>query len=401
MNKLLPVKGFKTAGIAAGIKKDATRKDLMLIYSEAPAVAAGVFTLNLAAAAPVRLSQERIGAPGHQAVIVNSGNANACTGAEGFGNAVEITALAAAALGIAPEAVLTASTGIIGVQLPMGPFRDKVAALAAALEDPASMNAPEAIMTTDTFPKTASRQILLDDRTVTLSGFAKGSGMIHPNMGTMLGFVMTDAAISKTLLQKALSAATTLSFNQVSVDGDTSTNDCCFVLANGMAGNGEVAAEGPDYAAFASALTELCTDLAMLIAKDGEGATKLLEARVEGAVSDEAARALAKAVIGSSLVKAAFFGNDANWGRIVCALGYAGVPADLSQAAVALRSSGGFLKVYEDGAGIVFDEAVALQVLQCGQVAIEIRLKDGPGTGVAWGCDLTYDYVKINGDYRS
>lgn len=401
MNKLLPVKGFKTAGIAAGIKKDKTRKDLMLIYSETPAVAAGVFTLNLAAAAPVRLSQERMETPHHRAVIVNSGNANACTGVEGHGNAVEITAMTAQALGIAPEAVLTASTGIIGVQLPMTPFREQIGPLAAALEDADSMNAPEAIMTTDTFPKTASRQVQLCGKDVTLSGFAKGSGMIHPNMGTMLGFVMTDAAISKTLLQQALSSATTLSFNQVSVDGDTSTNDCCFVLANGMAGNGEIVAEDQDYAVFASALTELCTELAMLIAKDGEGATKLLEAQVKGAVSDEAARSLAKAVIGSSLVKAAFFGNDANWGRIVCALGYAGVPVDLSQASVTLHSSGGSLMVFENGAGIVFDEALALQVLQCGQVTTEILLKDGSGSGVAWGCDLTYDYVKINGDYRS
>lgn len=401
MNKLIAVQGFKSAGIAAGIKKDATKKDLMLLYSEVPAVAAGVFTLNLAAAAPVVLSKERLGNAEHRAIIVNSGNANACTGQEGFENAQTVTALAASALGIDPAAVLTASTGIIGVQLPMTPFKNTISALAEALGDTAEPDAAEAIMTTDTFPKTAAIQVSIGGKTVTLSGFAKGSGMIHPNMGTMLGFIMTDAAIEKTLLQEALQQATALSFNQVSVDGDTSTNDCAFVLANGLAENPAIAVKNDDYHAFAAALTALCIELAMLIAKDGEGATKLLEARVTGASSDAAARVLAKSVIGSSLVKAAFFGNDANWGRIVCALGYAGVQTDLSAADVTLVSAGGSIKVYEKGAGLVFDEALALQVLNCDKVVTEIVLQDGSGSGVAWGCDLTYDYVKINGDYRS
>lgn len=401
MQPMLSVKGFKTAGICSGIKKDASKKDLMLIYSEVPAVAAGVFTLNLASAAPVTLSKQRLTAATHQAVLVNSGNANACTGDAGFKNAVEATLLAAESLNIPPEAVLMASTGIIGVQIPMDPIRNHMATLTGALEDTSSMNAPEAIMTTDTFPKTASKTLVLDGKTITLSGFAKGSGMIHPNMATMLGFIMTDAAIDKSLLQQALSAATVVSFNQISVDGDTSTNDCMIVLANGMAGNSQISEYGASYTAFSQALTELCIELAKLIAKDGEGATKLLEARVSGAADDRTAQILAKSVISSSLVKAAFFGNDANWGRIVCALGYAGVPADLTQGTVVLASDGGSLLVYEQGAGIVFDEDLALKILQHPTVVIDIALKDGSGCGTAWGCDLTYDYVKINGDYRS
>lgn len=395
------VRGFKTSGVYSGIKKDPSKKDLMLIYSEVPAVAAGVFTLNLAAAAPVILSKERLGQDFHRAILVNSGNANACTGELGLANAAEATALAAKALSIHPETVLTASTGIIGVQLPMSPFKRNMSTLVSSLTDPASMDAPEAIMTTDTFPKTCSRTILLGGKSVTLSGFAKGSGMIHPNMGTMLGFIMTDAAIDKTLLQKSLTAATVVSFNQVSVDGDTSTNDCLFVLANGMAENGKIATADDDYFLFSETLAEVCIDLAKQIAKDGEGATKMLEARVSGAVDDVGARILAKSVIGSSLVKAAFFGNDANWGRIVCALGYAGVSVDLLEATVTLVSEGGSLLVYDRGAGVVFDEDLALKVLKCPVVIIQITLKDGPGNGVAWGCDLTYDYVKINGDYRS
>ncbi len=401
MKTLKPVKGFKTAGLFSGIKKDPLKKDLMLIYSEAPAAAAGVFTLNLAAAAPVLLSKERLPFGFHQAVIVNSGNANACTGEQGLRNSAEVTALAADALGITPVSVLNASTGIIGVQLPMEPFRTTIKSLVDSLEDASSMNAPEAIMTTDTFPKVACREILLSGKTVTLSGFAKGSGMIHPNMGTMLGFIMTDAAIDKALLQKALNDATVISFNQVSVDGDTSTNDCALVLANGMADNPKITAANKDYVLFSKTLADLCIELAMMIAKDGEGASKLLEAHVSGAKDDLTARILSKSVIGSSLVKAAFFGNDANWGRIVCALGYAGVPVDLSKAKVSLVSEGGSLDVYDQGAGIVFDEELALNVMKCPSVTIQIELKDGNGHGVAWGCDLTYDYVKINGDYRS
>ncbi len=401
MQPMQSVKGFKTSGICSGIKKDSSKKDLMLIYSEVPAAAAGVFTLNLASAAPVILSKQRMTHDFHQAVLVNSGNANACTGELGLQNAVAATSLAADALGIEPGSVLNASTGIIGVQLPMAPFQKNMEKLVESLTDSSSMDAPEAIMTTDTFPKTASRKILLGGKSVTLSGFSKGSGMIHPNMATMLGFILTDAAIEKTLLQKALSEAAALSFNQVSVDGDTSTNDCALVLANGMAGNIKISDAGADYAIFSQALTEVCIDLAKLIAKDGEGATKMLESRVNGALDERTAQILAKSVIGSSLVKAAFFGNDANWGRIVCALGYAGVPVDLSTAKVTLISEGGSIMVYDQGAGIVFDEDLALKVLQCPVIIIQIDLKDGTGAGVAWGCDLTYDYVKINGDYRS
>lgn len=401
MNGFLRVGGFKTAGIAAGIKKDATKKDLMLIYSETPAVCAGVFTLNLASAAPVVLSKSRMSSENHQAIIVNSGNANACTGEEGYRNAVRITKLAADALQIAPDAVLNASTGIIGVQLPMAPFEDNIEKLVGSLGESSSPNAPEAILTTDTFPKAVSKQIDLNGTTVTLSGFAKGSGMIHPNMATMLGFIMTDAAIEKDLLQTALSKATTVSFNQVSVDGDTSTNDCTFVMANGTAGNKKIVEADGNFELFYSALAELCIELAKLIARDGEGATKMLEVCVSGASDDIAARKLAKSVIGSSLVKAAFFGNDANWGRIVCALGYAGVAINLEKTVVTLKSAGGSVKVFENGAGIVFDEELALKVLKEGTVVTDITLQDGNGIGTAWGCDLTYDYVKINGDYRS
>lgn len=401
MQPLQSVKGFKTSGICSGIKKDPSKKDLMLIYSEVPAVAASVFTLNLAAAAPVVLSKQRLMNDNHQAVIVNSGNANACTGDLGLKNAMETTVLAAEALGISPDSVLVASTGIIGVQLPMDPIRNNISKLVDELEESSSMNAPEAIMTTDTFAKTACREISLGGKPVTLSGFSKGSGMIHPNMATMLGFIITDAAIDKILLQKALSEAATLSFNQVSVDGDTSTNDCTVVLANGMAENPKIVETDQDYSVFSEALKDLCIDLAKLIAKDGEGATKMLEARVTGAHDDKTARILSKAVISSSLVKAAFFGNDANWGRIVCALGYAGVPVDLLKAKVSLQSDNGSIAVYDQGAGIVFDEDIALKVLQAPTVTIQIALNDGSGSGVAWGCDLTYDYVKINGDYRS
>lgn len=401
MNPMKPVNGFKTAGIFSGIKKDPSKKDLMLIYSTVPAVAAGVFTLNLSAAAPVTLSKTRLSGDFHQAIIVNSGNANACTGEQGFNNAIEVTALAAEALGISKDSVLNASTGIIGVQLPMEPFRSKITTLVSSLEESSATNAPEAIMTTDTFPKTACRVITLGGKMVTLSGFAKGSGMIHPNMGTMLGFIMTDVSIDKTLLQNALNQATMLSFNQVSVDGDTSTNDCAIIMANGLAQNPKLTTSDEDYILFSKTLADLCIELAMMIAKDGEGATKMLEAHVSGAENDVTARILSKSVIGSSLVKAAFFGNDANWGRIVCALGYAGVPVDLYKAKVSLASEGGTLTVYDQGAGIVFDEELALKIMKCPAVTIQIELKDGNGSGVAWGCDLTYDYVKINGDYRS
>lgn len=401
MQALKPVKGFKTAGIFSGIKKDPSKKDLMLIYSEAPATAAGVFTLNLAAAAPVVLSKQNLIKSHHHAIIVNSGNANACTGTQGLQNAAETSRLVASELGIPEDSVLIASTGIIGIQMPMDPIRKGISALVHELEDSASMNAAEAIMTTDTFPKTASRSLTIGGKEVTLSGFSKGSGMIHPNMATMLAFIMTDAAISKELLQKALGDAAALSFNQVSVDGDTSTNDCAIVLANGLADNTAITIPNDDYTLFANTLAELCIDLAKLIAKDGEGATKLLEAKVTGAIDNAVALALSKAVISSSLVKAAFFGNDANWGRIVCAMGYAGVPFDLSKTRVTLCSTAGLLTVFDQGAGIVFDEAYALKVLSCSEITILIEMQEGNGSGVSWGCDLTYDYVKINGDYRS
>ncbi len=401
MQAMKTVKGFKTSGIFSGIKKDSSKKDLMLIFSEVPAAAAAVFTLNLAAAAPIAISKSHLASGTHQAVIVNSGNANACTGDQGLRSSIETTEIVSNSLNISPDSVLVASTGIIGVQLPMEPIRDRMTDLIDSLEDSSSMNAPEAIMTTDTFPKTATREIMLGGKPITLSGFSKGSGMIHPNMATMLGFIMTDASIEKALLQKALSDATVISFNQVSVDGDTSTNDCVIVLANGAAENPAITEIGPDYSIFSDALKALCIDLSKLIAKDGEGATKLLESRVTGACDDKTAQILSKSVISSSLVKAAFFGNDANWGRIVCALGYAGVPVDLSKASVTLMSDGGIIPVFTEGVGIVFDEDLALKVLMCDTVIIQIELKDGTGSGTAWGCDLTYDYVKINGDYRS
>lgn len=398
---LLPVNGFKTAGISAGIKKGTTKKDMMLVFSDTPAVAAAVFTKNLAAAAPVHLSKAHMNSDFHQAVLVNSGNANACTGDSGHADAVQLTRAVAEQLGINPNAVLNASTGIIGIPLPMDVMVDSLPKLVSELSTGSMDDAAEAILTTDTFPKKASVTITLGGKPVTLSGFSKGSGMIHPNMATMLGFVLTDASISKPLLQKALSEATEISFNQVSVDGDTSTNDCVFVLANGTAGNEEICSDTSDYAVFAKALKEVCIQLAMLIAKDGEGATKLVEVNVTGAASDAAARALSKAVVASSLVKAALFGNDANWGRIVCALGYAGVDTDLSKASVSMKSAGGSLTVFKSGRGLVFDEDLALKVLKQPEVNIAIVLEDGTGSGTAWGCDLSYEYVKINGDYRS
>lgn len=400
-NTFIPVHGFKAFGMHAGIKKKETPKDLMVIYSEVPAVSGNVFTQNVACAAPVLVSKSNAVHQNTQAIVVNSGNANACTGQEGLTNAELMTTLVAEKLSIQPYEVIVASTGIIGVQLPIECIEKGIPECISQLSPEGFDSAAEAIKTTDTFDKKCSVKFELSGKEMTISGMAKGSGMIHPNMATMLGFFITDVHISKALLQNAVSEAASISFNMISVDGDTSTNDMVSVLANGTAENAIIDSENEDYHIFKKALVELMIQLAKMIAKDGEGATKLLEVNLTGASSTEVAVKCAKSVIASSLVKAAFFGNDANWGRIVCAMGYSGASFDINKVDVAFESEGGSLEVFNQGKGLVFDEDLALKVLKQNMVKINIDMNEGHSQAQAWGCDLTYEYVKINGEYRS
>ena len=396
-------KGFQAAGGAAGIKKQGV-KDMALVYSEVPCVAAGTFTTNIVKAAPVKWDQEIVyNHPTAQAIVCNSGIANACTGEEGYGYCRKTAEAASAALSIPEDSVLVASTGVIGKQIPI----DKIAAgvemlkpqLAATRE--AAATAAQAIMTTDTEPKEVAVQIEIGGKTVTIGSMCKGSGMIHPNMCTMLSFVATDANISKEMLQKALSEVVPDTYNMVSVDGDTSTNDTVLLLANGLAGNPEITEENEDYKIFKEALFEVNKTQAMHIAGDGEGATALFEVTIQGAESKEQAVTLAKSVITSSLTKAAIFGHDANWGRILCAIGYAEAEFDIDKVAVDLASAKGTIAVCRDGSGVEFSEEKAKEVLGEDEIYININLHQGDASAKAWGCDLTYDYVKINGDYRS
>ena len=395
-------KGFSAGGIHCGIRPNKTKKDLALIVSEVPCTAAGVFTTNLVKGAPVTLCQEHLKKGKIKAVICNSGIANTCN-ADGMEKALEMADLCAEAVGAAREEVLVASTGVIGQKLPIEPIRDGMPALLKSLKNTpeGSDDAEAAIMTTDTVPKQAAVTFTLHGKTCALGGIAKGSGMIHPNMATMLVFLTTDAAISKDMLQKALSTDVRNTFNMTSVDGDTSTNDTCVILSSGLAGNPEITEEGEDFAVFMQALNTVTVALCRQIAGDGEGATKLLECHVSGAENEETAKKLAKSVICSSLVKAAMFGEDANWGRILCALGYAGVPADVTKIDVAFSSQKGEVTVCKMGSGVDFSEEKAADVLSAKEIDILVTLRDGDGSAVAWGCDLTYDYVKINGDYRT
>ena len=395
-------KGFQAAGLCAGIKKD--KKDMAMIYSTTPCTTAGVFTTNMVKAAPVKWDKLVVDTSSYaQAVVVNSGVANACTGEEGYGYCKEMAALTGQKLNLPGEAVLVASTGVIGRQLPMEPIKKGIGMLAEALADTreAGRLAAEAIMTTDTRPKEVAVQTEIGGKIVTVAGMCKGAGMIHPNMATMLCFVVTDAAISHEMLQKALSSDVQDTFNMISVDGDTSTNDTVVVLANGQAGNTEITAEGADYDAFYEALHYIMEELSKKIAGDGEGCTCLFEVKVTGARTKEEARTLSKSVVCSSLTKAAVFGHDANWGRILCALGYSGVTFDPEQVDIWFESSAGKLKIVENGVDTGYSEELATEILSKEHVTALVDMKQGEAQATAWGCDLTYEYVRINGDYRS
>ncbi|ADU25734.1 bifunctional glutamate N-acetyltransferase/amino-acid acetyltransferase ArgJ [Ethanoligenens harbinense] len=393
-------KGFTAAGVHCGIRKNKSKKDLALVFAEKPCDAAAVYTQNKVKGAPILVTKRHLADGKARAIICNSGNANTCN-ADGEEKAREMCRLAADALHIAPEDVVVASTGVIGQVLPIEPIRDHVGTLAAHLSVDGADAAEEAIMTTDTRPKQAVVECKLGGKTCRIGGMAKGSGMIHPNMATMLSFVTTDADIDAAMLQKALRAAADKSFNMVTVDGDTSTNDTLAILASGLAGNARITEEDADYLLFEQALENVLIRLARMVAGDGEGATKLLTCVVEGAADEHTARVVAKEVVGSSLVKAAMFGSDANWGRVLCAIGYAPVDVDVKKVDVSFSSVAGKVDVCRRGAGIDFSEDDASSVLMRNEVVIHIALHMGEATATAWGCDLTYDYVKINGDYRT
>ena len=392
--------GFTAGGIHCGIRKNRTKKDLALIVSEVPAAAAATYTTNLVKGAPLTVTKAHIADGYARAVICNSGNANTCN-ADGIEVAEQMSALLADALAIDPTDVVVASTGVIGQPLNIEPIAAGIPALIDSLSTDGSDAAAEGIMTTDTIKKEVAVEFIAGGKTCRIGGIAKGSGMIHPNMATMLVFITTDCAIAPAMLQKALSADIPNSFNMVSVDGDTSTNDMVTVLANGLAGNAEITAEGEDYANFCAALNAVTASLCRLIAADGEGATKMLECVVNGAADVATAKTVAKSVICSSLLKAAMFGADANWGRVLCAIGYSGAKVDVNKVDVSFRSDKGVIDVCKNGAGIPFSEEIAKEILLEKNIDILIELNSGDDAATAWGCDLTYDYVKINGDYRT
>ena len=392
--------GFVAGGIHCGVRKNKSKPDLAMIYSEKPCAAAAVYTQNLVKGAPILVTQKNIADGAAKAVICNSGNANTCN-ADGEEKAQTMCDLAAQALGIEPQDVVVASTGVIGQVLPIEPIAAGIPELVKALSADGSHAAATAIMTTDTIAKEAAAEVEIGGKTVKVGGISKGSGMIHPNMATMLCFVTTDCAISPAMLDKAIHQVTEKTFNMISVDGDTSTNDTFAILANGAAGNPEITAPGPDYDAFAQALEAVCRQLSKLMAGDGEGATKLLICRVDGAADLSMARTVSKSVICSTLFKAAMFGADANWGRVLCAIGYSGAAVDVNKIDVSFRSAKGQVDVCQNGAGIPFSEEEASQVLSEHEIEILVHLHLGEASAEAYGCDLTYDYVKINGDYRT
>ncbi len=392
-------KGFVANGVHCGIRKNKEKKDLALIFSQTPAKGAAVYTTNLVKGAPLRVTKAHLADGMARAVICNSGNANTCN-ANGIEIANQMCELTAAQLGIQPEEVLVASTGVIGQKLDIAPIAAGIPPLAAGL-DCHSEPAAQAIMTTDTAVKQAAVEFTVGGVTCRLGGIAKGSGMIHPNMATMLVFLTTDCAISAEMLQKALRGDVAETFNMLSIDGDTSTNDMVVVLANGQAGNAEIAAEGEDFAAFMKALNTVTICLCRQIAADGEGATRLLECKVTGAPTLADAKLAAKSVVCSSLFKAAIFGADANWGRVLCALGYSGANIDVDKIEVAFRSPAGTITVCENGAGVDFSEEEAKKILLEKEIEVLVDLHQGTAASAAWGCDLTYDYVRINGDYRT
>ena len=393
-------KGFRANGVHCGIRKNHSKKDLSLIFSTVPASAAAVYTTNLVKGAPLTVAKQHLANGTAQAVICNSGNTNTRK-ANGIEITEETSALAASALGISADDVVVASTGVIGQPLSIDPIAAGLPELAAGLSENGSGTAAEGIMTTDTVRKEVAVAFTLGGKTCRLGGIAKGSGMIHPNMATMLVFLTTDAAISPKMLRKALSGDIANTFNMLSIDGDTSTNDMVTILANGLAGNPEVTEEGEDFTAFMQALNSVTIALCRKIAGDGEGATKLLECKVTGAADLPTAKTVAKSVICSSLLKAAMFGADANWGRVLCAIGYSGADVDVHKVDVAFRSPAGTVAVCKDGAGLDFSEEIAKKVLLEKEIEILVELNSGNFASTAWGCDLTYDYVKINGDYRT
>ena len=392
--------GFKANGIHCGIRRNHSKKDLALIVSQVPAAAAAVYTTNLVKGAPLTVTKNNIANGMAQAVICNSGNANTCNW-NGIEIAEGMCKLVEQYTGIAASDVVVASTGVIGQVLDLTPIAGGMEALVKGLSVPGAADAAQAIMTTDTCPKEVAVEFEIGGKICRMGGIAKGSGMIHPNMATMLVFITSDCAISPELLQLALKGDVPNTFNMTSVDGDTSTNDMVTVLANGLAGNDPITAEGEDFDTFMKALNTITVALCRMIAGDGEGATKLLECTATGADTLEAAKIAAKSVITSSLLKAAMFGADANWGRVLCAIGYSGADVDVSKIGVSFRSSKGVVTVCKNGSGILFSEELAKEVLLEKEIEILVSLGDGPYAATAWGCDLTYDYVKINGDYRT
>ena len=392
--------GFKAAGVHCGIRKNKTKKDLALIVSDTLCNAAAVYTTNLVKGAPLTVTKNHIANGKAQAVICNSGNANTCN-ANGIEIAEQMSDLVEKAVGVSANDVVVASTGVIGQPLDITPIANGIPVLAQNLAYNGSQDAAEAIMTTDTIDKQIAVEFTIGGKVCKMGGIAKGSGMIHPNMATMLVFITTDVAISSDMLQKALSGDIANTFNMLSVDGDTSTNDMVTVLANGMACNDAITADGEDFNIFMKALNTVTVNLCRVIAGDGEGATKLLECKVSGAKTLDTAKTVAKSVICSSLLKAAMFGADANWGRVLCAIGYSGADVDVTKIDVSFVSNKGEIIVCQNGAGVDFSEEKAKEILLEKEIIIDIKLNDGDFNSTAWGCDLTYDYVKINGDYRT
>ncbi len=397
-------KGFRAGGVHCGVKagSDSAKRDLAMILSEKECSVAAVYTTNRVKAAPLYVTMEHLEEGVCRGIIANSGNANACA-PRSHENAQEMCTMAATATGLRSQDFVVASTGVIGQDIDLAPIQAGLPSLVKSLSADAAGSdaAAQAIMTTDTVKKEAALELQLGGKTVTLGAIAKGSGMIHPNMGTMLCFITTDCAITSDLLQEALHTVVKRTFNRVTVDGDTSTNDMCVVLANGMAGNEQIEWEDEDFETFRAALMELCTLLARAIAGDGEGASRLITCAVHHARSEDSAERLAKAVVGSSLVKAAMFGTDANWGRVICAMGYSKAPFRPEFVDIRFTSAAGTVAVCEKGAGLSFDEVLAKKVLTQDEVIIDVSLNEGEAQATCWGCDLTYDYVKINGDYRT
>ncbi len=393
-------KGFKANGIHCGIRHNTSKKDLALIVSDVPAKAAGVYTTNLVKGAPIYVTKEHLKDGIAQAVIVNSGNANTCN-ANGIDIAEKMCELTGSALGIDSKNVIVSSTGVIGQPLNIDPIKNAMGELTKGLSYNGGSSAAEAIMTTDTIKKETAVEFEIGGKVCRMGAMGKGSGMIHPNMATMLVFITTDAAISSEMLEKALKTDVTKTFNMVSIDGDTSTNDTVNILANGMAENAEIVEEGSDFDAFMEALNTVTVRICKMIAGDGEGASKFLECDVSGAPDEKTAAVVAKSIICSSLLKAAMFGADANWGRALCAIGYSGADIDISKVDVSFKSAKGEIEVCKDGAGVEFSEEKAKEILLEKEIYILVELNSGNAAASSWGCDLTYDYVRINGDYRS